>query len=74
MEECESKNKTDKALINFLYRVKSPVSEILDKYEKEDKKQIPFDSYKLLSKKKMAHINYLPKVEQKILKNSVNII
>ena len=46
MEECESKNKTDKALINFLYRVKSPVSEILDKYEKEDKKQIPFDSYK----------------------------
>ena len=46
MEECESKNKTDKALINFLYRVKSPVSEILDKYTKEDKKQIPFDSYK----------------------------
>ena len=40
MEECESKNKTDKALINFLYRVKSPVSEILDKYEKEDKKQL----------------------------------
>ena len=46
LEECESKNKTDKALINFLYRVKSPVSEILDKYTKEDKKQIPFDSYK----------------------------
>ena len=45
LEECESKNKTDKALINFLYRVKSPVSEILDKYTKEDKKQIPFDSY-----------------------------
>ncbi len=46
LEECESKNKTDKALINFLYRVKSPVSEILDKYTKEDKKQSPFDSYK----------------------------
>ena len=45
-EDCESKNKTDKALINFLYRVKSPVSEILNKYDKNDKKQIPFDSYK----------------------------
>ena len=45
-EECESKNKTDMALINFLYRVKSPVSEIMNKYNKEDKKQIPFDSYK----------------------------
>ena len=45
-EECNSKNKTDNALINFLYRIKSPVSEILSKYEKEDKKQIPFDSNK----------------------------
>ena len=45
-EDCESKNKTDKALINFLYRVKSPISEINNKYSKEDKKQIPFDSYK----------------------------
>ena len=45
-EDCESKNKTDKALINFLYRVKSPVSEINNKYSKDDKKQIPFDSYK----------------------------
>ena len=46
LEECESKNKTDTALINFLYRVKSPISEINNKYKKEDKKQIPFDSYK----------------------------
>ena len=46
MEECDSKNKTDAALINFLYRVKSPISEINKKYNKEDKKQIPFDSYK----------------------------
>ena len=46
MEECESKNKTDNALINFLYRVKSPISEILNNYKKNDKKQIPFDSNK----------------------------
>ena len=45
-EECNSKNKTDNALINFLYRVKSPISEILNNYEKEDKKQVPFDSIK----------------------------
>ena len=44
LEECESKNKTDHSLINFLYRVKSPISEI----EKQivNKKQIPFDSNK----------------------------
>ena len=29
IEECKSKNKTDNALINFLYRVKSPISEVL---------------------------------------------
>ena len=46
IEECNSKNKTDNALINFLYRIKSPISEILNNYEKEDKKQIPFDSNK----------------------------
>ena len=45
-EECNSKNKTDNALISFLYRIKSPISEIINKYEKEDKKQIPFDSIK----------------------------
>ena len=45
-EECNSKNKTDNALINFLYRLKSPISEIINDYEKEDKKQIPFDSNK----------------------------
>ena len=46
MEECESKNKTDNALINFLYRLKSPISEIENNYEKSNKKQIPFDSNK----------------------------
>ena len=44
LEQCESKNKTDNSLIDFLYRVKSPISEI----EKNilTKKQIPFDSNK----------------------------
>ena len=44
LEECESKNKTDHALINFLYRVKSPISEVNKKMM--NKKQIPFDSNK----------------------------
>ena len=44
MEECESKNKTDHALIDFLYRVKSPISEVNKKII--NKKQIPFDSNK----------------------------
>ena len=46
LEECESRNKTDNALIKFLYRVKSPISEIESNYNKSDKKQIPFDSNK----------------------------
>jgi magnesium-transporting ATPase (P-type) len=46
IEECESKNKTDHALIKFLYRLKSPISEIEKKYTKNDIKQIPFDSNK----------------------------
>jgi magnesium-transporting ATPase (P-type) len=46
IEECKSKNKTDNALINFLYRVKSPISEVLSNYQKGDQKQIPFDSNK----------------------------
>ena len=45
-EECESKNKTDNAIIKFLYRLQSPISEIESKYKKIDKKQIPFDSNK----------------------------
>ena len=44
LEECESKNKTDHALIDFLYRVKSPISEVNKKII--NKKQIPFDSNK----------------------------
>ena len=43
-EQCDSKNKTDHALIDFLYRVKSPISEIEKKII--TKKQIPFDSNK----------------------------
>ena len=45
-EECESKNKTDNAIIKFLYRLQSPISEIQNKYTKNNKKQIPFDSNK----------------------------
>ena len=46
IEECESKNKTDNAIIKFLYRVKSPISEIENNYPKLNKKQTPFDSNK----------------------------
>ena len=45
-EECSSKNKTDNAIIEFLYRLKSPISEIEEKYQAGNKKQIPFDSNK----------------------------
>jgi magnesium-transporting ATPase (P-type) len=44
LEQCDSKNKTDHALIEFLYGVKSPISETEKKIMK--KKQIPFDSNK----------------------------
>ena len=44
LEQCDSKNKTDHALIEFLYRVKSPISETEKKIV--SKKQIPFDSNK----------------------------
>ena len=45
-EECSSKNKTDHAIIEFLYRLKSPISEIDEKFQAGNKKQIPFDSNK----------------------------
>jgi magnesium-transporting ATPase (P-type) len=45
-ETGESKNKTDNALIKFLYRVNSPLSEVYDKLKKDTVKQIPFDSNK----------------------------
>ena len=45
MEICETKNKTDKAFIDFLYRFKSPISIEKEKYLNEDSfKQFPFDS------------------------------
>ena len=46
MEICETKNKTDKAFIEFLYRFKSPISIEKNKYLKEEGKykQFPFDS------------------------------
>jgi Ca2+ transporting ATPase len=46
MEICETKNKTDKAFIDFLYRFRSPISVEKDKYlNSEDSfKQFPFDS------------------------------
>ena len=45
-EVCETKNKTDKAFIDFLYRFKSPISVEKDKYltSAENFKQFPFDS------------------------------
>ena len=46
MEICETKNKTDKAFIDFLYRFKSPISKEKEKYLKDESsyKQFPFDS------------------------------
>ena len=46
MEICETKNKTDKAFIDFVYRFKSPISVQKEKYlSNEDSfKQFPFDS------------------------------
>ncbi len=46
IEICETKNKTDKAFIDFLYRFKSPISVQKDKYLKNENsyKQFPFDS------------------------------
>ena len=45
-EKCETKNKTDKAFIDFLYRFKSPISIEREKYLKNQSfyKQFPFDS------------------------------
>ena len=46
MEICQTKNKTDKAFIDFLYRFKSPISIEKNKYLNEEGKykQFPFDS------------------------------
>ena len=46
MEICETKNKTDKAFIDFLYRFKSPISKEKENYLRDEKsyKQFPFDS------------------------------
>ena len=45
IEVCETKNKTDKAFIDFLYRFKSPISIEREKYIEDSSKvkQIPFD-------------------------------
>ena len=47
-EVCDTKNKTDKAFIDFLYRFKSPISKERDKYliDENSYKQFPFDSKK----------------------------
>ena len=46
MEICETKNKTDKAFIDFVYRYRAPISVEKEKYlSNEDSfKQFPFDS------------------------------
>ena len=48
MEVCDTKNKTDKAFIDFLYRYRSPISIERDKYLSDENsyKQFPFDSQK----------------------------
>ena len=45
-EKCETKNKTDKAFIDFLFRFKSPISIEKEKYlsNRNLYKQFPFDS------------------------------
>ena len=45
-EYCETKNKTDKAFIDFLYRFRASISKERAKYTSDKKfyKQIPFDS------------------------------
>ena len=45
-EKCQTKNKTDKAFIDFLYRFKSPISVEKEKYLKNQLcyKKFPFDS------------------------------
>ena len=45
-EKCETKNKTDKAFIEFLYRFKAPISIQKEKYLDDPSryKQFPFDS------------------------------
>ena len=47
-EICESKNKTDKGFIEFLYQFKSPISEEKEKYmtSPDNYKLFPFDSKK----------------------------
>ena len=45
LEICETKNKTDKAFIDFLYRFRSPISKEKEKYLIDGSyKQFPFDS------------------------------
>ncbi|MBR4618357.1 MAG: cation-translocating P-type ATPase [Bacilli bacterium] len=48
LEICETKNKTDKAFIDFLYRFRAPISVEKEKYLKDESsyKQFPFDSKK----------------------------
>ena len=47
-EICETKNKTDKAFIDFLYRFRAPISVEKEKFLKDESsyKQFPFDSKK----------------------------
>ena len=48
LEICETKNKTDKAFIDFLYRFRAPISKEKNKFLKDEAsfKQFPFDSQK----------------------------
>ena len=46
LETCDTRNKTDKAFIDFLYRFNTSMSQEHDKYlyNKQNYKQLPFDS------------------------------
>ena len=62
-EKAETKNKTDKAFIEFLYRLKSPISIQKEKYlsDPENYKQFPFDS----KRKRMTTFVYHEEFPQK---------
>ena len=61
MEYCETKNKTDKAFIDFLYRFRVSISSERQKYipEKKYYKRIPFDS-KLKRMSTFVHNDIFP--------------
>ena len=60
IEECETKNKTDKAFIDFLYRLKASISKEKNTYlaDKKNYQQIPFDSKRKRMTTFIKHSNF----------------